>query len=133
MIDTEIIQPPSMPDTTDRHYSQARKEGNRLFVSGMVGRDSQFNPAGEDITTQAKQAFSNIELILQSVDGELSDISTVTSYIVDGQENYPAYQQVWENTFEIPPFPCHTAIGVDELVIDGFLVEIEVEAQLHSE
>lgn len=130
MTDADIIQPPSLPDTTERHYSQARLEGNRLYVSGMVGRDSDFDPVGDDITAQTKQAFSNVEVILRSADGKLSDISTVTSYIVNGQENYPAYQRVWEDTFETPPYPCHTAVGVDELVIDEFLIEIEVEARL---
>ncbi|PSP17975.1 hypothetical protein BRC62_03880 [Halobacteriales archaeon QH_10_67_13] len=45
-------------------------------------------------------------------------------------EVYPAYERVWKDVFEAEPDPYHTAVGVAELVREGFFLEIDVEAQL---
>lgn len=122
-----------MPDTRENHYSQARVEADRLYLSGMVGRDEEFQPPGTGIEAQARQAFDNIERVLAEAGYRLADVSKVTSYLVNAQENYPDYERVWKEVFDTPPYPCHTAVGVDELVIDGFLVEIDAEVYLPNQ
>lgn len=124
----EVIVPAGMPDTRERHYSQARIDGSHVSVSGMVGRDADFEPVGADIATQARQAFDNLERVLAEVGLGLNDVSMVTSYVVDAKTNYPAYEPVYMAAFDEPPYPCHTAVGIDETVIGDYLVEVEVEA-----
>lgn len=128
-----VIVPEGMPDTRERHYSQARIDGTHVQVSGMVGRDEAFEPVGDDVATQARQAFANLARILTEADLGLSDVSMVTSYLVDAKANYPAYEPVYMETFDEPPYPCHTAIGIEETVVGEFLVEIEVKAWLGGE
>ena len=128
----DVIVPDGMPDTRDRHYSQARLDGTHLSVSGMVGRDADFEPVGDDVATQARQAFDNLERVLAEVDLGLNDVSMVRSFLVDAKANYPAYEPVYLEAFDEPPYPSHTAVGIDETVIGEFLVEIEVEAWLDA-
>lgn len=129
-METDVIAPAGLADTRADQYSQARVEGRRVYVSGMVGRDEQFRPVGPDIESQAWQAFANIETILEAAGCGLGDVSTVTSYLVDAQQRYPDYERVWKDVFDSEPYPCHTAVGVAELVREGFFVEIDVEARL---
>ena len=129
-METDVIAPAGLADTRADQYSQARVEGRRVYVSGMVGRDEQFDPVGDDTESQARRAFANVETVLEAAGCGLEDVSTVTSYLVDAQQRYPAYERVWKDVFEAEPYPCHTAVGVAELVREGFFIEIDVEAQL---
>lgn len=129
-MEPDVIAPAGLADTRADQYSQARVEGRRVYVSGMVGRDEQFDPVGDDTETQARQAFANVETILEAAGCGLGDVSTVTSYLVDAQRRYPAYECVWKDVFDSEPYPCHTAVGVAELVREGFVIEIDVEARL---
>ena len=116
-----------MPDTVSRGYSQARIDNNQIRISGMVGRVGDFEPVGPDIISQARQAFSNIEKILLEMGKDLDDIAKVTSYLIEPRKNIKDYSIVWKETFTKPPFPCHTLLGVSELVQEAYLVEIDVE------
>jgi 2-iminobutanoate/2-iminopropanoate deaminase len=93
----------------------------------MVGRIEEFKPAGKDMTSQARQAFSNIETILEEMDKNLSDISKVTSYLIEPRKHLQEYNDVWKEVFAEEPYPCHTLIGVHQLVQEAYLVEIDVE------
>lgn len=128
-----VIAPDELPDTRARHYSQARIDGDHLSVSGMVGRDADFEPVGDDVATQARQAFANLEVVLGEVGLALTDVSMVRSFLVDAKANYPAYEPAYMAAFDEPPYPSHTAVGIEETVIGDFLVEIEVEAWLDGE
>ncbi len=116
-----------MPDTVSRGYSQARIDNDQFRISGMVGRIGNFEPVGPDMISQARQAFSNIERILLDMGKGLNDIAKVTSYLIEPRKNIKDYSSVWKETFTEPPFPCHTLIGVSELVQEAYLVEIDVE------
>ena len=121
------IQPDGLIDSTRMHYSQAIVDGNDVYVSGQVGWDEHYEIAGDDIVSQAEQAFDNIEILLAEIDRELSDVKKVTTHLVDPPERLEEYQTVYDEVFDAEPYPCHTILGVESLAMEEFLVEIEVE------
>jgi len=121
------IEPDGLIDSTRLHYSQAIVDGEDVYVSGQVGWDENFEIAGDDVASQARQAFENLEVALEEADRSLEDVRKVTAYLVDAPENREAYQDVYEEVFDTEPYPCHTILGVDALALEEFLLEIEVE------
>jgi 2-iminobutanoate/2-iminopropanoate deaminase len=128
-----VIEPEGLADATQHHFSPAIVENGRLCVSGQVGTDSDGNYVGDDVESQARQAFENVETILECVDRELSDVVKVTSYVVDIREHYEAFHSVYRDAFPTEPFPCHTALGVESLASETPLVELEVEVPVDGQ
>lgn len=121
------IEPDGLIDSTRLHYSQVVVDGDDVYVSGQVGWDEHYEIAGDDVASQARQAFANLEVALGEADRSLEDVRKVTAYLVDAPENREAYQDVYEEVFDTEPYPCHTILGVDALALEEFLLEIEVE------
>lgn len=131
-MDRKAINPDGLIDSTKIGYSQAVVADGTFYMSGQVGWDADFELAGDDIESQARQAFENVETLLAEVDAELSDVAKVTSHLVDAQDNLEEYLAVWNDLFESEPYPCHTILGVAQLAQPGFLVEIEVEVPIEE-
>ncbi|MDY6819474.1 MAG: RidA family protein [Halobacteriales archaeon] len=127
---TEVIQPEDTLDTRERGYSQARIDDGVLFTSGIASRQSDgWIAHGDDIETQAAHVFDTLETVLAEVDKDLSDVSKVTTYLIDVPRDSEGYLEVWNERFD-DPYPCHTLLGVNELAVPEFLVEIDAEVVL---
>lgn len=122
----QSINPESTPDSSSYSYNHAIVADGTLYMSGQVGMDGNRNLAGEDIASQARQAFDNVEAILAEVDRTLADVVKVTAHIVDPQSRFEGYHTVWEERFD-EPYPCHTVLGVEQLAGEEYLVELEAE------
>jgi 2-iminobutanoate/2-iminopropanoate deaminase len=125
-----VVEPENLADTTRHHFSPAIVAGGTLYVSGQVGTDEHGNYVGDDIESQTRQAFENVETVLREVGRELEDVVKVTSYVVDISARYEAFQSVYRDVFSTEPFPCHTAVGVESLASETPLVELEIEVPL---
>lgn len=121
--------PDELYDSTSLNYTHAIVADGTLHVSGQVATDSDGNSVGDDIETQARQAFENVGHILDEVDCSFDDVVKVTSYLVDIHENYEGFKSVYDEFFEGQP-PCHTMLGVEKLASKDWLVEIEVDVNL---
>ncbi|WP_142860553.1 RidA family protein [Salinigranum halophilum] len=128
-----VIDPEGLADTTQHHFSPAIVANGTFYVSGQVGTDEHGDYVGDDVESQTRQAFENLETLLQPVGKELDDVVKVTSYIVDIQDHYEAFQSVYRAVFSTEPFPCHTAIGVESLASETPLVELEVAVPVDEE
>jgi 2-iminobutanoate/2-iminopropanoate deaminase len=122
-----IINPDSVPDSSEYGYNHAIVADGTLYMSGQVGMDGDRTLAGEDITAQTEQTFENVEAILTAVDRALNDAVKVTAYIVDPSSRFEEYNAVYREQFD-EPYPCHTVLGVEQLAGPEYLVEIEAEA-----
>jgi 2-iminobutanoate/2-iminopropanoate deaminase len=122
-----IIQPSELPETTENGYSQARVDDGVFRMSGMTGRVGDYEPAGDDIESQTRQAYENIELILGEIDKDLTDISKVIVKIVDLQHNWENYWEVHRQVFKTEPYPCVTAFGIERLPQEELLVLIDAD------
>jgi 2-iminobutanoate/2-iminopropanoate deaminase len=109
------------------HYNQAIVDGDDVSLSGQVGWDEHYEIAGEDVVSQAEQAFDNIETLLAEMGRDLSEVKKVTTHLLDPPERLEAYQAVYNDVFDAEPYPCHTILGVESLAMEDFLIEIEIE------
>lgn len=110
------------------HYSPAVKSGNTIYISGQL----PINPVtrekcGDDIKTQTKQVFANMEEILKLAGADRNNIVKTTAYIADinlwGELN-EAYADFFGGHK-----PARSIIEVSRLHFD-LLVEIEAIAIL---
>ncbi|MDY6764858.1 MAG: RidA family protein [Halobacteria archaeon] len=129
----EVINPDGLIDSTETGYSQAIVEDGTFYMSGQVGWDENFNVVGEDMESQARKAFENIGVLLDEVDKDFEDIAKVTAHLVNPHDNLDEYLRVWNEFFDDEPYPCHTILGVHQLALEDFLIEIEVEVPLEGD
>lgn len=107
-------------------YSQAVKTGNLLFVSGQIPIDPATGVfAGEDISSQTRQALTNVKAILEAADYTLADVVKATVLLAD-MADFAAMNAVYAEFFT-ENCPARAAFAVKDLP-RGALVEIEVVA-----
>lgn len=94
--------------------------------------DESLHVAGDDVESQTRKAFENLELVLDAAGEVVTSVGKVTTYVVDLAENVDGYRTPWRETFD-EPYPCYTLVDVDQLgsIADGeLLVEIDAEVAL---
>lgn len=128
----KVINPDTLFDPSANYANHALIDRGTLYISGQVSLDADGNLVGEDIEAQAKRSFENLGAILDAVDRDFADVAKVTSYLVDIHRDYEQYKEVWAEYFGDEPYPCHTALGVEALAVEGLLVEIEAEMPLEE-
>lgn len=120
------INPATTPDSSEHGYNHALVADGTLYMSGQVGMNGDRTLAGDDISSQTRQAFDNVEAILDEIDRTLGDVVKVTAYLVDPHSRFEGYNAVYQERFN-GPYPCHTVLGVEQLAGPEYLVEIEAE------
>lgn len=129
----EYINPPSLFRSRDNGFSQAvAASGTRtLYVSGQTAWDADRQlVGGTDLAGQARQAFRNVQTVVEASGGSLSDVVSLRIYIVDYRpEMANAVGTALRACFS-PAKPATTWIGVVSLADPGFLIEIEAIAVL---
>lgn len=131
-MDRFAINPPELKDARSIGYNHAIVAGRSLYSAGQVAMDGDSNVVGDDIATQARKAYENVETLLGTVGKDLKDITKVTTHVVDLEDNYyDGYKEVYRDVFS-EPYPCHTVLGADQLAHQDYLVEIEVEVPMRE-
>jgi enamine deaminase RidA (YjgF/YER057c/UK114 family) len=124
------INPPQLKDARNIGYNHAIIDGETFYMAGQVAMDDDSNIVGDDIGTQARKAYENVEILLEAIGKTLADVAKVTTHIVDPKSHYyDGYKDVYWEMFD-EPYPCHTVLGHEQLANDDYLVEIEVEVPL---
>ena len=101
-------------------FSPGMKAGPFLYVSGCIAEDLT-----QDMTGQATQEFSYVELVLKEAGYALTDVVKLQAFITDAT-NYAAYSAVRKEFFPKDP-PASTAV-ISGLLIPEALLEIDVVA-----
>ncbi|WP_101295608.1 Rid family hydrolase [Halegenticoccus soli] len=118
--------PPGVIDATSIGYSHAVEVDDRLYLSGQVGWDAEFDVA-DGFAAQARRAFDNLETVLSEAGRERSDVAKVTAYLVDPAEHTEPFLETWRERFPEEPHPCLTIVGVAGLAREEFLLELDAE------
>ena len=130
----EYINPPSLFRSRDIGFSQAvAASGTRtLYVSGQTAWDANRQlVGGTDLADQARQAFRNVQTVVEASGGTISDVVSLRIYVVDyGPDKAEAVGHALRECFSGPDKPATTWIGVVSLADPGFLIEIEATAVL---
>jgi len=124
------INPPELKDAREIGYNHAIIDGGTFYMAGQVAMDETSTVVGDDIETQARKAYENVGVLLETIGKTYADVAKVTTHIVDPKEHYyDGYKAVYWETFD-EPYPCHTVLGHEQLADEAYLVEIEVEVPL---
>jgi len=107
-------------------YTHAVKVGNIIKVSGAVSMDDQGNPtAVGDLGQQMKNCYADLGKILAHYDCTFDDVIVENIFTTD----MPAFLEnaAYRKTIYTNHFPTGTWVGVKELAIPVFMIEIELE------
>jgi 2-iminobutanoate/2-iminopropanoate deaminase len=110
-------------------YSHAVKIGNSIKISGAVSMDDEGNPtAAGDIEQQMKNCYSDLERILNHFGCTFDDVVKEDVFTT----NMPLFLEYSGYRTEIYKnhFPTGSWLGVKELALPEFLIEIELEVHI---
>jgi enamine deaminase RidA (YjgF/YER057c/UK114 family) len=127
----EVINPEGLADSEQFGYSQAIIENGTLYASGQTAWDTDFEVRDNDIESQTRKALENVGVLLDEISKDHGDIAKVTSYVVKPHDRLEGLLSVWDDFFD-SPYPAHTLVGVDQLAMEGFLVEFDIEVPLEE-
>lgn len=96
------FQPSSLPMPSGA-YSQSVRVGDSVFVAGMVGVDADRRLAGDDITSQTRQALRNMEACLEAAGASLGDVCQVTTFLEHADRDFEAYDAAYREFFPTDP------------------------------
>ena len=128
----DAINPPTVFRSLEHGFSQAVVTSGRrtLYVSGQAAWDSRRQlVGGADLEGQARQAFANLQAVVEAGGGTLADVVSVRIYVVDYRpEKASAVGRAFRDFFTGETKPAATWIGVAALADPGFLIEVEATA-----
>lgn len=96
--------------------------GNTLYLSGQLGSQGK----ADGVAGETKAAINNALNILKAANMGLSDVVSVTAYLVD-LADYSAFNGAYTELFTTQPRPTRTTVVVKELV-GGAKVELTMTA-----
>ena len=110
-------------------YSHAARAGKTLYIAGQVAQDLAGNVVGkDDIEAQARQAFTNLQNIMQETGGSLLNIVKMTTFLTDF--NYIDTFRSVRNEFFSEPLPPNTLLIITSLALPDYMIEVEAVAVL---
>ncbi len=107
-------------------YTHAVKIGNTIRIAGAVSMDDDGNPtAVGDMGQQIKNCYADLAKILEHYDCTFDDVVVENIFTT----NMPLFLEnaAYRNEIYTKQFPAGTWLGVKELVIPEFMIEIEWE------
>ena len=107
-------------------YSHAVKIGNSIKVSGAVSMDDEGNPtAVGDLAQQMKNCYADLEKVLAHYGCTFDDVVVENIFTTD----MPQFLENAGYRAEIytKQFPTGSWLGVKELALPEFMIEIELE------
>lgn len=107
-------------------YSHAVKIGNDIKISGAVSMDDEGNPTAiGDLGQQMKNCYADLEKILKHYGCTFDDVVVENIFTT----NMPLFLEnaAYRNEIYTKQFPTGSWLGVKELAIPEFMIEIELE------
>ena len=107
-------------------YSHAVKIGNDIKISGAVSMDDEGNPTAiGDLGQQMKNCYSDLDKILKHYGCTFDDVVVENVFTT----NMPLFLEnaTYRNEIYTKQFPTGSWLGVKELAIPEFMIEIELE------
>ena len=115
------------PETEKAYgYSHAVKIGNDIKISGAVSMDDAGNPTAiGDFLLQMKNCYSDLDKILKHYGCTFDDVIVENVFTT----NMPLFLEhaAYRNSIYKKQFPTGSWLGVKELALPEFMIEIELE------
>jgi len=123
--------------STPRFYTHAvtvQGDGKIIHVSGQVSYDRDGVVFGKgDMRAQCEQVFKNLTHILRVVGVGWDDVVKMNGYMVGMHpEAVDMYRGVRSRYLKAGKLPASTLVGVERLVHDDLLLEVEIVAAVQE-
>ncbi|MGB5850290.1 MAG: RidA family protein [Ignavibacteriaceae bacterium] len=116
------------PETEKAYgYTHAVKIGDDIKISGAVSMDDAGNPTAiGDLAQQMKNCYSDLDKVLKHYGCTFDDVVVENIFTT----NMPEFlnQSGYRSTIYTKQFPTGSWLGVKELALPEFMIEIELEA-----
>lgn len=127
-VETQLPEYFSLRPETEKTYgyTHAVKIGNDIKISGAVSMDDAGNPTAKgDFLQQMKNCYADLDKILEHYGCTFDDVVVENVFTTNMPEflKHAAYR----NGIYKKQFPTGSWLGVKELALPDFLIEIELE------
>ena len=111
-------------------FTHAVRVGQMVYVSGEVALDSMGTLVGPgDLAAQARQAFANLEFVLDIAGVSPSDVVQLNIYVVGLKPgDWAAVREAGARFFPQRNPPAGTVLGVAALPREGLLIAVDAVA-----
>jgi enamine deaminase RidA (YjgF/YER057c/UK114 family) len=125
----DFLLPPGWPRPKGYANGVAAR-GRLIFLSGLVGWDTNQKFTSDGLVEQIRQALLNVVAVLSEAGAQPEHIARITWYVVDRREYLAASKQIGAVYRKIigTHYPAMTLVQVAALLEDRARVEIEVTA-----
>jgi enamine deaminase RidA (YjgF/YER057c/UK114 family) len=122
---TRYINPGTMAALNG--FTHAVRVGQMVYVSGEVALDSMGNLVGPgDLAAQARQAFANLEFVLDLAGVSPSDVVQLNIYVVGLKPtDWATVREAGAQFFPQRNPPAGTVLGVAALPREGLLIAVD--------
>ncbi len=133
-MEKEFLNPAGLPVLPGFSQVVTATEGKVVFISGQVALNANNELVGEgDLRAQVVQTFENLKRALAAVGATFDDVLKTNTYIVNyTPDMIGVIREVRSQYLPQDKPPASTLIGVQALVLEGLLIEIEAFALLKA-
>ena len=133
-MEKEFLNPAGLPVLPGFSQVVTATEGKVVFISGQVALNANNELVGEgDLRAQVVQTFENLKRALAAVGATFDDVMKTNTYIVNyTPDMIGVIREVRSQYLPQDKPPASTLIGVQALVLEGLLIEIEAFALLKA-
>ena len=122
--DIDFLSPPGAITPTGP-WSVGVRAGDLVYVAGMRGIDPATNTLVASDAARVRQAFLNMQTIVEAAGGGLRDAVRLVVYVTDMNRYRPLVNKIQEEEFwSGGPYPPRTIVEVSRLNQDD-VVEVE--------
>ena len=116
------------------HAVTVQGGGKIIYVSGQVSYDRDGVVFGKgDMRAQCEQVFKNLGHTLRAAGAGWDDVVKMNGYMVDMHpEAVDMYRGVRSRYLKAGKLPASTLVGVERLVHDDLLLEVEIVAAVQE-
>ncbi len=111
-------------------FSHAVEAGGWVMLTGQMPTvpGAPNAPLAEGIAAQTRQVIENLQVVLQGVGLDLSDVVQCRCYLTEFARDYDVFNATYKGFFPADRLPARTTVGVTALAV-GALVEIDCLAR----
>jgi len=133
-MEKEFLNPAGLPVLPGFSQVVTATEGKIVFISGQVALDANNEMVGKgDLRAQVVQTFENLKGALAAVGATFDDVLKTNTYIVNyTPDMIGVVREVRSQYLPQEKAPASTLIGVQALVFEDLLIEIEAFALLKA-
>ena len=133
-MEKEFLNPAGLPVLPGFSQVVTATEGKIVFISGQVALDANNEVVGKgDLGAQVAQTFEKLKRALAAVGATFDDVLKTNTYIVNyTPDMIGVVREVRSQYLPQEKPPASTLIGVQALVLEDLLIEIEAFALLKA-